>query len=582
MRAAHSEARLVAERDSSEPGAAFRLALVLKPDPEWHVYWKNAGDSGSAPILRWKTTGLETGEPSYPTPSRLPVGPLVNFGYAQETPLMIPARLSPGAKEGRATLDAEWLVCQEECVPAKGRFELRVGAGPRRRSAAWAAVEKISEGRFPARPDGVALRATRETEAIRLAVGLPAPQAAFFFPGEPLVLDNAAEQALTTKEGGFELRLPLSPEATPERLSGVLALEGGAGYAVDVPVGLGGAGLGAALGLAFLGGLLLNLMPCVLPVLSIKILGFLESKRESARAQGLAYSAGVVASFWAVAGLLLLLRAQGHRLGWGFQLQSPFVLAGLAALFFALGLNLAGLFEIGAGLTRLGAFTTGAQGLGGSFASGALAVVVATPCTAPFMGAALGAALALPPAASFAVFTALGLGMSLPYAALSAFPAGLGLLPRPGAWMETFKRVLSVPMFATGIWLSWVLALQLGVLKGGAKLGWEPYSAAALESHLSRGEDVFVDFTAAWCVTCQVNERMVLERGEARSALQRPGLALLKADWTSRDAAITEALERLGRDGVPVYAVYSPGRPPKLLPTVLTPSLVVEAVAPNR
>ncbi|MBI4348423.1 MAG: thioredoxin family protein [Elusimicrobia bacterium] len=589
MRAAHSEARLVAERVASEAGSELRLALVLKPDPGWHVYWKNAGDSGEAPILNWRSRGLEVGPPVYPVPSRLPVGPLMNYGYAGETPLLLPARVSPEARgEARGELDAEWLVCKVECVPARGRLSARVAVGQAKPEPSWAAVESLAAGRFPRRSEGLRARAEGSAAGHRLSVALPpgeaVPPSAYFFSEEPLVVDHAAEQRFTAKPGGFELALPAAPEAAgaPQRLRGVLALEGGPGYSVDVPVGIGGAGLAGALGLAFLGGLLLNLMPCVLPVLSIKVLGFLEEGGRGAKARGLAYSAGVLVSFWLIAGVLLLLRAQGQKIGWGFQLQSPAVSGALAALFAALALNLLGFFELGGRLTRLGGLVSGAGGLRGSFASGALAVVVATPCTAPFMGAALGAALALPPAAAFLIFTALGAGMSLPYAAFAAFPAGLRLLPRPGPWMTTLKRWLALPLLATSAWLLWVLGLQLGGSKAASALPWEPYSEAALERHLERGSDVFVDFTAAWCVTCQVNERFVLERGEARRALERPGLALLKADWTSRDAAITEALERLGRDGVPVYAFYSSGRPPVLLPTVLTPAAVVEAVSSKK
>jgi len=397
--------------------------------------------------------------------------------------------------------------------------------------------------------------------------------------------------------------------------------------------------------LAFLGGLLLNLMPCVFPVLFLKGLALVNSgseERHKLRAHGFVYTAGIVASFWLLVAALLVLRAAGSRLGWGFQFQSPIFLALMASLLFFLGLSLAGQFEIGLTLTSAGGSLAAKQGYAGSFFTGVLAVVVATPCTAPFMGAAVGYALSAPTAVTFAVFTALALGLAAPYVALTLQPAWTRLLPRPGAWMDVLKQAVSVPIFGTVIWLAWVLSDAYGanvlaillcafllLAVAGWFLGrwpakrwstavaaiivicvialaayspklaeepadstttsitgsptsaatWEPWSADAVSRYQAQGRPVFVDFTASWCLSCQVNERVALRQPEVQQAFRTANVALLKADWTRHDEAITEALTAMGRDGVPAYALYVPGEDnPRLLPEVLTPGIVLDAV----
>lgn len=517
-----------------------------------------------------------------------------------------------------------------ECVPAYGSFslELPVKENPKP-DPSWKSLFSLYQDRLPKKSEDWGFKSSRPNGKLLLSIRPPGGESlrtAEFFPYDQFVIENPAEQALEREGENWKLDLSIAPEAlsAPRRLSGILVVNREKAYEVDVPVAAALSGLGPLLGLAFMGGLLLNLMPCVFPVLSIKVLGFLEHSRNGdPRLHGLSFASGILVSFWALAGLLLLLRAQGERLGWGFQLQSPAFLIALAALFVFLGLNLLGLFEIGSGWMRLGGLASGTGGLRRSFFSGALAAVVATPCTAPFMGTAIGAALALPAAAALAIFTSLALGMSFPYAALTFYPSGLRWLPRPGPWMETLKQALAFPLLATSVWLLWVLGRQLGLPSlgqmsaalwaaslflwawkrfdsagartlagsvaalaiGAVLLGspapavtWEPYSEESLRAHLLRKRDVFVNFTAAWCVTCQVNERIAFRNPEARKALKRPGLALLKADWTSRDPEITSALENLGRSGVPVYALFSPDAPPKLLPAVLTPGILVEAL----
>lgn len=387
---------------------------------------------------------------------------------------------------------------------------------------------------------------------------------------------------------------------------------------------------------AFAGGMVLNLMPCVFPILSIKVLGILQHDTAAqARREGLAYAFGVIASILILAALLFVLRAGGAQLGWGFQLQSPVFVALLALLFFVLGLNLSGVFEFGHLLpARLTTFQARNRTVNAAFA-GLLAVVAASPCAAPFMGAALGYALAQSAATGFAVFAALGAGMAAPVVVLTSVPKARRWLPRPGAWMERLKQLLAFPLYATVIWLAWVLGRQSGLeavigLLGAALLAamgawllngarrarrprtyrigavvviaaaialaiqpglpgpaapaqaadtpWQSWSETGVAAALAQGKPVFVDFTAAWCITCQVNKRLVLERAEVLQAFADRGITLMRADWTRQDPAITRALERLDRKGVPVYVLYRGQQAPKLLPEILTKRIVLDAL----
>jgi thiol:disulfide interchange protein DsbD len=332
--------------------------------------------------------------------------------------------------------------------------------------------------------------------------------------------------------------------------------------------------------LAFAGGMILNLMPCVLPVLSLKILGFLREAGgdpKAARRHGLLYSAGVLFSFWVMAGLLIALRAGGHSVGWGFQLQSPIFVAILAAVFVLLALNLFGVFEIGVSLTRLGGVE------GGAFAGGVLAVAAATPCTAPFMGAALGFAVTRPPLEALAVFTALGLGMVWPYAALTASPRLLRWVPKPGPWMLTLKRIFGAALLATAFWLVWIFA-RLTLPSTAEEGAWEPFTPARVEQLRGEGRPVFLDFTADWCLTCQVNERFALRDARVVRRFLERNVAALSADWTRRDPDVTRALESFGRTGVPLYVYYPPGASsrPIILPALLTPGIVLDAINENK
>jgi thiol:disulfide interchange protein/DsbC/DsbD-like thiol-disulfide interchange protein len=665
------------------PGRALWLGLKLEHAPQWHTYWKNPGDSGLPTTLAWTLpTGVATGEIDWPTPERLPFGPLINYGYENTVVLPVPVQLDAGWSGPRleVALQAEWLVCKTECIPQSGDFRLSLPADGRPLighardfEAAWAARPNEWAGaRATARVDGGALQLT--VDGLPPAVqGRPAE----VFPETGGVLEPAAPVTQDWQDGAWRSALPLNAQrsASPEMMPLVLRfgpdqalrvtarVEGGWPAGAAPPTvspalqaaldanareaaarsGSPAMGWGLALLAAAVGGLLLNLMPCVFPVLSLKLLGAVQhahTPRERVTG-GLAYTAGVVLSFLALAGLLLALRAAGEQLGWGFQLQSPAVVAALAGLFTVIGLNLAGVFEFGSLLPSGLAAARARHPMADSFLSGLLAVAVASPCTAPFMGASLGLAVTWPPAQALSVFAALGLGMALPYLLVTAVPALARRLPRPGPWMAQFRTAMAFPMFATVVWLLWVLGHQVGIdgaavwlgvlvalgfaawawaspgfsrrarwgwgLPGLLVLGgmlawaapalreppvaaamsapatpqetWQPWSPQAVQAALAQGRPVFVDFTATWCVTCQVNKRTTLSRDEVLDDFQRRGVLLLRADWTRRDPAITQALAALGRNGIPVYALYRAGQPPVVMSEILTVPQVREALA---
>lgn len=538
--AGHVKASLLVSGDE----AGLRLAH----DRHWHTYWLNPGDSGLE-------TRLSTGTIEWPAPERIVAGPLTSFGYGGD--VILPVRLPAGVSRVRA----EWLECADVCIPGKADLT----AQPVEPEVLAAARERVP------RPDPSAARgAARRDGKVILEIGGRHPLAEFF-PAEPGAFEGA-RGAVAVSATRTELALQKAPGGRDlTSLSGVLVRPGLAPVGLTVPVARGGAAARNLL-LAFLGGLLLNLMPCVFPVLSIKVLGLISAVNDgrAARFHALAYTAGVVATFLALAGGLLVARAAGASLGWGFQLQSPEMVGAMAVLFAALGLNLLGVFEVGTRLMSLGNRTGG-----GSFSSGAFSVVVAAPCTAPFMGTALGWALGRPAWEALATFAALGLGTAAPFALLSSWPALLKRLPRPGPWMRTLKHVLSVPMFATSLWLFWVLWRLLGAPAAVDPL-WKTWSPQAVSQARATGKTVFVDFTAAWCLSCQVNERLVLSRPEVKAALQKA--VAFKADWTDKNAAIEAALARHGRAGVPLYIVYPKGGAPVTLPEILTPGLVLETL----
>jgi thiol:disulfide interchange protein len=682
QRVDHVEVELVAAADAVVPGQPLELALRIKHDPEWHTYWRNPGDSGLPTQINWQLpAGWSAGPIQWPVPKRLPVGPLMNYGYEGE--LLLPVQLTPpaGVKAGDLAFlaaRADWLMCKDVCIPGGADLKLmlpiKTAAAPSKHAAAFAATRALL-------PQPVALpqaQATIDGERVRLAFAPEkAPRTLEFFPFDEGRIAPAAVQTLGSAAGRTTLDLTAAqpPAAEFKQLSGVLVADGGpaaadrGGWAamIDVPLAAGtlaaaaaapaaavvtgsaatSVGWAAALLGALLGGLLLNLMPCVFPVLSLKLLGLMQHQRANAAAHrshpslaahGLAFTVGVVLSFVLLAGALLALRAGGAQLGWGFQLQSPWVVAALTLLFFLIGLNLLGAFEFAFGGGIAGSAVAQrlqSDRLGGSFWTGVLAVIVAAPCTAPFMGAALGFAMTQNAAVALTVFAALGLGMAAPYLLLTLFPSLLARLPRPGLWMERFKQVMAFPMFATCVWLLWVLAQQVDVdalalllaalvlvglaawayglaQRGGRRWGWvaglaaalalyavadatalreapvrtaaaqsdwQAWSPAAVAQAQAAGRPVFVDFTAAWCVTCQANKRLVLTSDKVKQAFAGNNVLLLRADWTQRDAEITAALASYGRNGVPLYVLHDARGGSTVLPEILTAGIVLDALA---
>jgi len=644
----HVTVSLASEYTSLQRGRPASLGVHFALEPGWHVYWQNPGDSGEAPSAVWTLPpGFSAGAFEWPAPMRIRVGPLANYGYEQA--VMLPVRLDVPADavpDRAATIEAalSWLVCRaEECIPGSGRLSTTLPIAPTSPAPdpRWAAAFADARRRQPVEELTGSVEAASDGTLRLHVVGLPADSAAEFFPLERGVVENAAPQDPTPVERGLALRLQRSPEATGpvSSLTGVVSVASAGGLrAYRVIARPPRDSFGVALALALAGGFLLNLMPCVFPVLSLKILAFVDHAAESPhrlRAHGWVFALGVLTSFWLLAGILIALRAGGAQLGWGYQLQSPVVVAGLAALMVLLALGLAGVWEIGLGLTGVGQRVQRKRGLVRSFWTGVLATVVATPCTAPFMGVALGWALTQPAVPALLVFTALGTGMAAPYLVLAHVPTALHLLPRPGPWMETLKGVLAFPLLATALWLLWVFDLQVGRDATFALLAalltlslavwlwgrgqtrvrrtywhvaaavvvlaavplvrlalsdeqraadvaatddfWSPWSPAREAALRAAGKSVFVNYTAAWCLTCQVNERLVFSAPEVRAAFRRHDVAALRADWTDRNDEITRALAVHGRNGVPLYVFYpaDAGAHPRLLPQLPTRETVI-------
>ena len=615
VRTPEVQARLIAHAPQGvQAGQPLWLGLELTHARDWHTYWRNPGDSGLPTQLEWQLPpGVTAQEIAWPLPSKLKAGPLTNYGYDGTTLLVVPVQVARNAALGHVLdirLHANWLVCRLECIPQEGDFYLRL---PTQQSTAEhaAAFERVRQQQAPLWPE--AIRARFEGPHLAFDVALPASmrgQRVQVFPEQAELLDSASDQhplALQSwDQDRVHLRLPQHAmrQHAPEQLSLLLVAGEGAqrvGLRVNVrvpppwpapppplvapgaTVDPGGLGFWLALGGAFLGGLILNLMPCVLPVLALKVMGFARHShaRHAHRVAGLAYTVGVLASFLLLGAAVLSLRAAGEQLGWGFQLQSPWVVGTLALLFTLIAFNLFGWFEFGQVLPSAWLSLQARHPVFDAFLSGVLAVAVASPCTAPFMGASLGLAVTLPSAQALLIFASIGLGLALPYLLASWFPGMAQRLPRPGPWMVTFKRVLGLPMLATVVWLLWVWAQQVGWLRTAdpAQEGWGAWSETAVAQRLSEQRPVFVDFTAAWCVTCQVNKKTTLNDPEVLADFQRRQVTLLRADWTRRDPAITAALTQLGRSGVPVYVLYAPGAAPQVLSELLTPEQVHQALA---
>jgi thiol:disulfide interchange protein/DsbC/DsbD-like thiol-disulfide interchange protein len=646
---ARATVSLVSEADSYQPGQNIRLGLRFRMTPGWHIYWQNPGDAGSPPEIVWKLPpGARAAAIQWPAPVRVTEGPVVNYAYTGEIVLPVVITPAPGDRPLTVQADANWLVCANICVPEEGHFRLTLPAGPATPSSI-APLFAAADARLP-QPSPFVAQLAPDGRLTVTGEGLsPARVAdAWFFPAVWGPIDQNTRQGLERHANGVTLRLRPGPQFRPDLpLKGVLVLRdprGNESYldittTIAKPIGtLNGNDIGRVLLLALAGGLILNLMPCVFPVLAMKALAIARlsgQERRQVRGQALSYTGGVLLAFLALGAALGGLRAMGTAAGWGFQYQSPAFVAAMAWLLFGIGLNLSGIFEIGGRLAGSGQQLAGQRGHVGSFFTGVLAAVVATPCTAPFMATAVAAAITAPPVAALVIWAALGLGLALPYLVLAAVPQLARLLPRPGAWMDVVRQLLAFPMYAAAIWLLWVASQQTGptgvlVVAGGMCLlalgawalghaqratgrgrhvgrgvalltglaavsvlvllgpgstsgsapapatdGSEPFSNARLAALRAQGRPVFVDMTAAWCVTCLVNERVALSPLAVREAFAANHVAYLKGDWTRQDPEITAFLRAAGRDGVPLYVYYPPDGGPVVLPQILTPAVVL-------
>ena len=660
VRTGHAESRIIAEKTAAVPGETLWVALAQELEDGWHVYWKNPGDSGLPLMLNWiLPTGFEAGEIGYPLPHKLPLGPLTNFGHEGSPTFLVPMTVPADAPiGGTAQFDvfAEWLICLDVCIPESAQLSMSLPIAASADDVPGQA-SRIREARS-ALPKDLGLKAafTDDGETVVLRIdGAPAGDP-FFFPNAQGMTEPTPPQPELRQDGSLYLRLTPGIDyqvATPDDLPGLLVVDmDGQEVGVEiaakrnaslaVPTGLGaekaaassGAGESSNIFLIFafalLGGVVLNAMPCVFPIVFLKAAGVAQlagAERKTIRADAYAYTAGVLATFAAIAGLLLILRGAGAQLGWGFQLQSPIAVGFFAVVVFLIGLNLTGMFELGTSVQGVGGELAQKKGPAGSFFTGLLAVLVAAPCIGPFLGVPMGYALSAPPLAAMAVFLALGLGLALPYLLLAAAPQLAQSLPRPGPWMTRVKQLFSFAMFGTVVWLAWVVTLQAGpqsvVVLGAAFViaamaAWlfglaqgkakapimrataliallvalapittlttvasdtsyaggavtkEAYDETRLAALQAEGTPVFIDFTAAWCITCQYNKRVVLNLPEMQEMFAKTGTVFMVADLTNPDPVITAAIERQGRSGVPLYLYYNGAGDPEILPQILT------------
>jgi thiol:disulfide interchange protein len=699
----HVDVELLTESGSIQPGKSFTVGTRLTIQPNWHIYWVNAGDAGVATAIAWSLPpGFSAAGIEWPYPHRLSVeGGQINYGYTDQVMLLTQLTAPAKLPAGQATVKAHvsWLVCSDVCIPGSAD----VSASPTVSTVSgttptadprWIQAFSQSRRQLPVATPEWKFSAQATDDGYRLIAepvrsGVKLPNHVFFFSQDEVVVENSAPQPISIQGGKLVADLAKATFATDaaKELRGVWVASpaswspGVEAAAIDVPVeplavtdvpvkstenapvssyvdaaavssGEGAASASSTAGfiglaaLAVIGGLILNLMPCVFPVLGLKIISFVKQAGEDRKrvvAHGLVFTAGVLLSFWGLAILLAVLRAGGHHLGWGFQLQSPAFVFALSVVMLIFAMNMSGVFEFSISATRIGSSLQNKSGFIGSFFTGFLATVVATPCSAPFLAPALGAAVAMPAGQSFLLFSAIGIGLSLPYLLLSLFPSAVRLLPRPGRWMETFKQMMAFPLYATVVYLLWILAGQVtadGLLYaawglmaiamglwaygrwslatihsaagslsrtgsfgvavvllvalssagiwlgwpraavGYDKVVWQPWSPEAIAKLRSEDRLIYVDFTARWCATCQANEKLVFHSEKVLHLFAQKNIATLKADWTNQDPRITAELAQYHRSAIPFNLVYIPGRTnPVILPAVLTPSVVMGAVS---
>ena len=681
----HVDAELVAEMTGIAPGQDTWVALRLDHMENWHTYWKNPGDAGRATEITWTLSeGVTAGDIVWPTPKRIELpADLVDFGYENEIFLLVPLSI-PASYQGESldiTANAQWLECEDICIPGGAVVSLSLpvmDATQITPNEQW--VEAFSLTRASIPTSNVSFDSTFSISEGNLNILVQATEAVFadaseisFIPGEHRVFNYVSPQEITYQLSSLQLTQEHHPRlsAAPEEITGLLLVTDESGQQISfeiaaTPDGISASDLGGLLAanaegitnatavsemnlllvfaFALLGGLILNLMPCVFPVLSLKVLSLAsnsKSSQQEKRLHGLAYTAGVIVAFLILASVLLSLQAGGALIGWGFHLQSPWFISLLIFLFFIMGLSMSGVVEFGTSIMGVGTELQDKEGYTGSFFTGILASVVASPCTAPFMGAALGFAFTQTASIALTVFVALGLGMALPFLLVSFNPTLSKLLPHPGKWMLTFKQILAFPLYATAVWLLWVLGNQTGtdgmalviaccvLLAAAAWLyqrrhdiqsafwryanaliillclavtigvvrsplletqtiasgisedaAYEAYSDARLAELRSNGQPVFVNMTASWCITCLVNEKVALNSEAVITALAENNITYLKGDWTNNDPEITEVLRRYETSGVPLYLMYpsDPSLPAEVLPQILTTGVVLDAI----
>lgn len=650
------QAELVSRFHDAVPGTEFEIGLLLRHDSKWHTYWKSTGDTGLPTRIQWSLPqGWNASEILWPTPAVFKIGDLVNYGYGDE--VLLPVRISvpASAKVGSVQdikAEVSWLMCADQCVPGKASLTLAVQVADKDGGATKACT--LFEASHTAMPSPLSDASgvfDPKTHAVRVTFKSTEPFHHFYVfaegddsvvYGAPQSVSRSADKISVTLQGTDELK-------AGSQFSGVFAADGGprkGGWAGSFSVPLESGTVAAptvsddtpqtglsswlAVAMAFIGGLILNVMPCVFPVLSLKILSLVQDRqRINLPLHGVVFTLGVLLTMLVLAGVLIAVKSAGISVGWGFQLQSPIFVASLAVIFAAISVNLLGWFEFSGVRVSGGSYS---NSLLNCFATGVLAVVAASPCTAPFMGAALGYALTASIRESIFVFLALGLGMSLPWLVLSLFPVLTAWMPKPGAWMNVFRKLMAIPMLLTMIWLLWVLSqqvsftalvlyiaavislcvclflygkLQFSLLTAklpivlsaacavllfaaassslfrqpdAAVQAADAWSPQAVENALEAGKPVFVDFTASWCVTCQANKIAVLDREDIREAFKQHGVVFLVADWTNQNPDITQALESFGRSGVPLYILYSPDGKTTVLPELLTKNIVIGAL----
>ncbi|MDX1974867.1 MAG: protein-disulfide reductase DsbD family protein [Rickettsiales bacterium] len=649
-------ASLINDSTAIAPATPLKLAIQLKPREGWHTYWQNPGDSGIATSLSWTLPeGFSASAIAWPVPQRLVEGPLVTYGYKGD--VLLPVTIMPpdtlSAKNYTLMVKASWLVCKEICIPESATLSIDLPVGKPESSSHHA----LFNAHYQAQPLASAEASSFTYDEHSLTFSMPlddlganALQDVLFFPRTENVIRYSGDSSFDVQNGVLTLTQERSGSNVPESIKGLVVLIAKAGTSTSFDIAFQRSELPAPaqktlwlpsiLLLALLGGLILNLMPCVLPVLSLKALAIVKkaaSDHRYAKQQGIAYTAGILVSFAALAALLLFLKASGESIGWGYQMQSPAFVGFLIYLLFLVGLSLSGVFHLPVIMGNRA--PSNDESLRGSFLTGILATAVATPCTAPFMATAVGAALKLPTWQALLVFEALGLGLALPFLLISFFPACLRILPKPGAWMESFKQFLALPMYASVLWLLWVLTLQTGAdgmliatsgmlafiiilwaktlfAYGSARyrllallativilavslpmlasrempnqptsnasdthgVKTIPYDKNTLSDLRNAGTPVYVDATAAWCITCQVNARVALHTEASMKAFQDNGVVLMIADWTKRDPTITEFLQSFGYQGVPLNVFYPAHGKAVILPQLLTESIVIQTI----